>query len=199
MRCRQCVQLGRDPPLQQLGRVARGPCRRPATSPGRRARPGSGSSARSCGLEEPEGLDAAGLAQLVPLDPVLPVQFPARARSQVRYVSNRLSHSRANSRVIFQPGSSPSRARRMNVCTAVMASSIRLAFSLQAGLDVEQQQVAEVARGCGVWPRAARAARRGSGGTGRRSARAAALTQPVVDAPQVFVAARLRRFPGSRR
>ena len=52
-----------------------------------------------------------------------------RHRSQVRYVSNRLSHSRANSRVTVQPGSSPSRLRRMNVWTAVMASSIRLALS----------------------------------------------------------------------
>ena len=121
------------------------------------------------------------------------------ARSQVRYVSNRLSHSRANSRVTVQPGSSPSRLRRMNDWTAVMASSIRLAFSRRpastssSSRSLRSPGAVANCPGCQGSGDAVHVAQVGD----QRAA--AALAQPVVEAPAGPRSGAARRSPGSRR
>ena len=60
----------------------------------------------------------------------------------------RQSHRWAKAPVTVQPGSSPIRARRIKVWTALIASSIRLAVSQQAGADIEQQDPAEFLGRC---------------------------------------------------
>ena len=189
----QRPDLRRHPPLQELGCVLQGVVvvRPPVQAAGRRQGEARRAQLR---LQEPERLDPAGLTQLVPLDPVLQVQLPApgplpgpvRLEPAVPQPGELAGHLPA--RLQAEPAPADERLDRGDG----LLDPARLLP--QAGLDVEQQQVAEVAGCRGELP----------GLPGQRHAvhvaqvgdqrAATAVPQPVVEPAQVVVAARHAAF-----
>ena len=161
--------------------------------------PGEGRRAQ-LRFQEPEGLDAAGLAQFGPLDPVLTVKFPALAQlprpvgfeAAVPEPREFAGHFPAWLQAKLAPAD-----ERLD-CRDGLADSACL-FA-DAGLDVEQEKIAEVARCRGE---------RGGRQPGKRNPVQAAqirnqrvaapLAEPVVQPPEVEVAAWLAVFAAAVR
>ncbi len=143
------------------------------------------------GFKESEGLNAAGLAQFVPLDPVLTVKFPAPAPLPCAVCfESAIPQSRkfaSHVPVRLQSQSAPAN-ERLDCRDCLFDSACLFA---NAGFDVEQKKLAEVARCRSELPRLP--GQRDAVHVAQESHQcvAPAIAQPVIEALEVFVAARL--------